>query len=213
VARFAGSAAGQIKEWSLADVGPGFLVPWLPIAFGLGIVIYFAAEREPAWWAGLCLGVASAAVAIILRARPVAVMALVLTMTAAGFATATLRGLRVAHAVLPYPAFSVEISGFVEMREERERSDRIVIHVQRMEGQRLSVKPERVRLSVRKGTAPPVGSFVALKARLNPPLQPLRPGGYDFARDVYFQGIGASGFVLGPIRRAEAPVPPGFLPS
>ena len=41
--------------------------------------------------------------------------------------------------------------------------------------------------SVRKGTAPPVGAFVTLKARLNPPLAPLRPGGYDFARDLYFQ--------------------------
>jgi competence protein ComEC len=45
LARFAGSAAGHIKEWSLADVGPGRLVPWLPIAFGFGILIYFAAER------------------------------------------------------------------------------------------------------------------------------------------------------------------------
>src|SRR5262249_34676340 len=40
---------------------------------------------------------------------------------------------------------------------------------------------------------------------LSPPLEPLRPGGYDFARDMYFQRIGASGFVLGRIRTAEAP--------
>src|SRR5690606_22060542 len=44
-----------------------------------------------------------------------------------------------------------------------------------------------------------VGSFIEVKARLTPPLAPLRPGGYDFARDLYFQGIGASGFVLGKI--------------
>ena len=65
-----------------------------------------------------------------------------------------------------------------------------------------------MRVSVRKGTAPPVGSFVELKARLNPPLAPLRPGGYDFARDLYFQGIGATGFALGTIKLAEAPEPP-----
>jgi competence protein ComEC len=70
LARFAGNAAGYIKEWSLADVGPGRLVPWLPVAFGLGIIVYFAAEQEPAWWAGLCLGLATAVVAIVLRARP-----------------------------------------------------------------------------------------------------------------------------------------------
>ena len=71
--------------------------------------------------------------------------------------------------------------------------------------------PERVRLSVRKGTAPPVGAYVTLKARLSPPLAPLRPGGYDFARDMYFQRIGASGFVLGTIKIAEPPAPPGRL--
>src|SRR5687768_1357869 len=54
-----------------------------------------------------------------------------------------------------------------------------------------------------KGTAPPVGSYVELKARLNTPLAPLRPGGYDFARDLYFQGIGAVGFVLGSIKIAD----------
>jgi competence protein ComEC len=66
-----------------------------------------------------------------------------------------------------------------------------------------------VRLAVRKGSAPAVGSFVDLKARLSPPMGPLRPGGYDFARDMYFARIGASGFVLGRIRM----VPPPRAPS
>jgi len=39
-----------------------------------------------------------------------------------------------------------------------------------MESPRGQIKLERVRLSVRKGTAPAVGSFVELKARLQPPL-------------------------------------------
>jgi hypothetical protein len=64
---------------------------------------------------------------------------------------------------------------------------------------------ERVRLSVKKGTAPDVGSFVDLKARLLPPLAPLRPGAYDFSRDLFFQGIGASGFVMGAINTVDAP--------
>jgi competence protein ComEC len=55
-----------------------------------------------------------------------------------------------------------------------------------------------------------VGSFIEFRARLSPPLEPLRPGGYDFARDMYFQRLGASGFVLGSIRTVEAPHPPGL---
>ena len=62
-----------------------------------------------------------------------------------------------------------------------------------------------MRVAVRKGTAPAVGSFIAFKAHLSPPLQPLRPGGYDFARDMYFQQIGASGYALGKITLMTPP--------
>src|SRR5215467_13108766 len=55
--------------------------------------------------------------------------------------------------------------------------------------------------------APAPGSFVEVKASLDPPLQPLKPGSYDFARDLYFQGIGASGFVRGAIKTVAAPAP------
>ncbi|HEY0219426.1 MAG TPA: ComEC/Rec2 family competence protein, partial [Afipia sp.] len=79
-----------------------------------------------------------------------------------------------------------------------------------MDAPRASIKLERVRLSVRKGTAPAVGSFVELKAKLQPPLSPMRPGSYDFGRDMYFQGIGASGFALGAIKTLEAPRGGGF---
>ena len=78
------------------------------------------------------------------------------------------------------------------------------MRVDRIAGPRLNEALERVRVSVRKGTAPAVGSFVEFKARLSPPLEPLRPGGYDFARDLYFQRIGASGFVLGAYPHADA---------
>jgi len=59
--------------------------------------------------------------------------------------------------------------------------------------------------------APAPGSFVEVKASLEPPLQPLEPGSYDFARDLYFQGIGASGFVRGAVKVITAPSPQGVL--
>jgi competence protein ComEC len=136
-------------------------------------------------------------------------MALAAAAASAGFALATGKGAQIAHPILQHPLFDAEISGWIEVREERERTDRMVLAVHRMEARRLDAKLERVRLSVRKGTAPPVGAFVQLKARLNPPLQPLRPGGYDFARDLYFQRIAATGFAFGRIKVLDAPAPPG----
>jgi competence protein ComEC len=211
--RFAETRPGAevIKRWLTAEVAAGRLVPWLPVAFGLGIVLYFTAEREPAWWAALALLLVCLAAAGAVRQRAVAFPVLLgLTAAAAGFALTTGRTALIAHPVLRSPAFNVSLAGFIENREERERTDRIVVRTHRIEGARLDEKPERVRLSVRKGTAPPVGSFVELRARLSPPLAPLRPGGYDFARDLFFQKIGASGFALGAIRIAEPPVQPGL---
>jgi competence protein ComEC len=206
------ASAGHFRDWAIAEAGPGRLLPWLPVAFGLGIAIYFAAPREPDLKAGIAAAVFCAAAALALRARAVAFpVALALTAAAAGFAAATLKTSLIAHPILHHVASSIEIAGFVEVREERERSDRIVVRATKIVGGRLDEAPERVRLSVRKGTAPPVGAYVSLKARLTPPLAPLRPGGYDFARDMYFQRIGASGYALGIIKVMEPPAPAGRL--
>jgi competence protein ComEC len=208
---FARRAAQRVHEWATAEVAPGRLVPWLAIAFGCGTIIYFAVEQEPAPWAAALLLAATVAAAILCRHRPFALPATVgIAAVAAGFATASIKREIIAHPVLAAPVWNVELAGFVEVREERERSDRIVVRLERIDSARLNERLERVRVSVRKGTAPAVGSFVEFKARLSPPLEPLRPGGYDFARDMYFQRIGASGFVLGRIRTAEAPRAPGL---
>jgi len=207
----AGSLRGLLSEWIAAEVAPGRLMPWLPVAFGFGIVVYFSADREPAWWAAAGLAIAVVGITVLARHRPIGFpLVLGLATIAAGFATATMQTMRIAHPILLSPAASVLVSGFVEIREERERSDRIVVRIQANEGSTGKSVPERVRVAVRKGSAPAVGSFVEFKARLSPPMQPLRPGGYDFARDMYFQRIGASGYALGAIKTKAPPVSRGF---
>jgi competence protein ComEC len=229
-----GSRAWRAALPTGAELAPGRLMPWLPVAFIAGIVAYFTAEREPALVALLSLAAACILAAFAARRRAVAFPVLLgvavafpvllgvavafpvllgvavafpvllgVAVASAGFATATLKSACVAHPVLQQPASNVTLAGWVEVREERERTDRIVVKVHRIEGPRLQEALERVRVAVRKGTAPPVGSFVALKARLNPPLAPLRPGGYDFARDLFFQRIGATCFALGAIKLAD----------
>jgi competence protein ComEC len=187
---FSRAASEQIATWIKAEVAPGRLMPWLPVAFGLGVAIYFSAEREPACWAAVLLALTSAAAAVLCFRRPVGfALALGVAASAIGFATATVKSALVAHPILRNSVSNISVTGFVEQQEERERTDRIVVRVRTIEGDRLEVNPDRIRLSVRKGMAPPVGAFVSLKARLNPPLSRLRPGSYDFARDLYFQSI------------------------
>ena len=211
IAGATGRLRGLVSQWLLAEVSPGRLTPWVPVAFAVGIAGYFSAEREPAAWAVLLLSAVALVSAFVARRRPIGFpLAVAATAVTAGFSVATLQTMRVAHPILQTPVSSATLGGFVEIREERERSDRIVVRVEHFDAANIALTPERVRVAVRKGTAPPVGSFVELKARLSPPMQPLRPGGYDFARDMYFQRIGASGYALGKIKIKPAPAARGF---
>jgi competence protein ComEC len=211
IAGITGRLGETLSAWAAAETAPGRLLPWVPVAFGSGIVGYFTADREPAWWASLPLAVVIILVAYLARRRPIAFpLAVGLAAMTAGFAVATLQTLRVGHPILQHPVSSAVVAAFVEVREERERSDRIVVGVQRFEAASIATAPQRVRVAVRKGTAPAVGSFVEFKGHLSPPLQPLRPGGYEFARDMYFQRIGASGYALGAIKVKSPPVSQNF---
>src|SRR5581483_2493056 len=197
--------AERLRAWARAEAGAGRLLPWLPIAFGTGIAIYFTAPREPVLSVAMAAALACCIAAFLARRGRFLVAAVMVAAVASGFAIATWRTARVAHTVLARPLCSVALCGFVETRDIREHTDRFVLRVTQMDAPRFPTKLERVRLSVKKGTAPDVGSFVELKARLLPPLAPLRPGSYDFARDLFFQGIGGSGFVMGAIRTAAPP--------
>src|ERR1044072_2665373 len=64
--------AGQLRAWARAETGAGRLAPWLTVAFGLGIVLYFAATREPQLWAGGSLLLAASVAAFVVRHRGVA---------------------------------------------------------------------------------------------------------------------------------------------
>ncbi len=201
----------RLRAWVRAEAGAGRLLPWVPVAFGTGIAFYFAADHEPVASVTAVAATAFGVAAFLLRRQKIFPIAVMIAAMAAGFATATWKTARIAHGVLARPMYSVSLSGFVEARDIRERTDRFVLRVSQMQSPRGQTTLERVRLSVRKGTAPAVGSFVELKARLQPPLAPLRPGSYDFGRDMYFQGIGASGFVTGAIKTVEQPPLSGGL--
>ena len=59
-----------LREWAKAEAGAGRLLPWVPVAFGCGIALYFAADHEPVLWV-----VAATAVALALGGGVVAAAA------------------------------------------------------------------------------------------------------------------------------------------
>src|SRR5262245_43320020 len=66
------AVAGKFRGWALAEAAPGRLMPWLPVAFGTGVVIYFAVPQEPVWWAGLALASGCGGLALAFRAHAIA---------------------------------------------------------------------------------------------------------------------------------------------
>ena len=76
------------------------------------------------------------AAAVLLRRQKLFPVAVMIAAVAAGFAIATWKTARVAHGVLARPMFSVSLTGFVETRDIRERTDRFVLRVVTMESPR-----------------------------------------------------------------------------
>jgi alpha-beta hydrolase superfamily lysophospholipase len=119
----------KLREWIAAEAGAGRLLPWVPIAFGAGIAFYFTADREPVLSVAAVTAAGLGLAALLLRRQKLFPIAVMIAAMAAGFAAATWKTARVAHGVLARPIYSVTLSGFVETRDIRERTDRFVLRV------------------------------------------------------------------------------------
>ena len=99
----------RLREWAAIEIGAGRLLPWFAVAFGLGIVLYFAADHEPAIWAAGAAAAGAFAVAVLLRRRPLGFpLSLGCLAIAAGFAVATFKTALIEHPVLHYPGIMAQ---------------------------------------------------------------------------------------------------------
>jgi competence protein ComEC len=112
----------KLREWIAAEAGAGRLMPWVPIAFGAGIALYFTADHEPVRWVAAIAAALLGAAAFSLRRHKIFPVMVLTAAVAAGFAVATWRTVIVGHGVLARPLYSVSLSGFVETRDIRERT-------------------------------------------------------------------------------------------
>ncbi|MFT3965734.1 MAG: ComEC/Rec2 family competence protein [Sphingobium sp.] len=176
---------------------------WSPVALGTGIFCWFSLPARVDWMLFLCLCLGGAALLLgfgrgVGRLAHLAGIALLLM--AAG-------------CLLPWGK-AMLTGGTVLVRPATVRMDARVAGVEAMSGRgmvRLLIEPvgrtdlpRRMRVNlamadIAKEGAPRVGDRLRLRARLMPPAAPALPGGYDYARRAWFDGIGATGRVLPPI--------------
>jgi competence protein ComEC len=211
------SRALSLRDWrrwlsrcAEEEVEQRRLFPWIAVAFGLGILLFFAAEGQPALWAPLLGGFASAAAAVFARRKLLAfAVAVGFTALFFGFAAGVVR-MRIVDAPVLGRTVIGPLTGFVESIEEREAGGRLVVRLYGFGALLDEQRPGRVRVTVRDRQDLKAGDFIAANARLLPPPEAARPGGYDFARDAYFRGIGAVGSLTGRVETRTPPVPPDF---
>ena len=171
---------------------------WSPVFVGAGIAIYFSLSFEPSLWLVWGLLVAAIAGLYMLRRQQGGVLAIFMALLfclALGLAVATTRTALVAAPVLTSP-WSGELTGRLLASETDEKGGlSVVIAPTSMQRLASDAMPARVSLSIRiKDVTIEPGQMLRLRARLLPPPEPVEPDGFDYARKVWFERIGATGF-------------------
>jgi competence protein ComEC len=180
------------------------LILWMPVSVAVGVGTYFALHAEPPLWTGpVATGVfgsgALLATAFVRRGRAATLLAIVaLTLASIGFTVAQVRTAIVATPVLGARIGPVTVTGTAIATEVFEKGGRITLDQPDVEGLEPAQTPRRIRLSLR-GDQPAIvpGDRVRARAMLIPVPPPSRPGAFDFQRQAFFDGIGATGFSLG----------------
>jgi competence protein ComEC len=216
----------RVRLSSIADAADAALVragfdrgPWLAIAFAGGIAAWFVLDGPLEWVlaASACLLSALGAVALWrgadVRAHLMAAVVAASLLAASGLVIAWARSELAGAEPLARPV-STTIEGRVLERIEQpaEGRVRLVLAVREPDGQRavkvrVNVPLEQDRAGLTEG------ALVRLQARLMPPASPMLPGGYDFARAAWFQGLAATGSVQGDLELLEAGAGGPALPA
>lgn len=191
VAWISGQVEAQADRWTL----------WTPVALGLGCALYFGLHREPQTWVAWALlpVVATLLISIRWSLWRATTMALALSACAVGgFAAAKLRAEAVKAPVAQAGGRPQIVEAWVvDIASPGQGGQRLLLAPLRVGEWPAEATPIRTRVTLRPGTElPSPGQAVRVLAILNPPPPPASPGAYDFARDAYFESVGAVGLAL-----------------
>ncbi len=187
--------------------------PWVAVAFAMGIAAWFGLNHAWQWMLLLISALAMGLGAMTLWAgkveRTVLRMAI---MTAAmafatGMGTVWLKSSLVGTEAIARPVSTTLVGRVLERIDQPSRDRiRLVLATRMPKDLKGGQEAIKVRVNVPYSDARPEfseGAVLRLKARLMPPMPPMLPGGYDFARTAWFNGLSATGSVQGDITVLE----------
>jgi competence protein ComEC len=182
----------------LLEAQRGTAVLWAPVILTFGIWFYFSLPQEPGIW----LAAIFAVLACLMFWRAKGRMGLVLiAIFLSGFALAKLRTEIVATPLLKASSNDIVVAGIVRDSEGASaKRGMLLVQPTAIEGLTTAQLPRVLRLtSFTSNGTPQVGDRIAFKARLSPVSSPTMPGGFDYGRQLYFEGIGGTGRITSKI--------------
>ncbi|ALL15267.1 competence protein ComEC [Caulobacter henricii] len=203
---------GQLAAEFEANLKRWFL--WSPVCLGMGAAAYLEAPIEPPLLSLVILALGGCALWWRARsAKPVlAVMAALLAFAFVGGLAAKIRSDGGSTPVIDGERAPRWVKGFVvDVVSPGAGGPRLLIAPVEISGLEPRDTPKRVRITVDAEHLPSPGEAVRLRAILGPPPPPAAPGAYDFARDAWFNGVGAVGFSLSGVDRVRLEAAPQRL--
>ncbi|MHA1523115.1 MAG: ComEC/Rec2 family competence protein [Alphaproteobacteria bacterium] len=179
---------------------------WIPVCMAVGIVSYFWLAVEPGWLAvgPLVLALVLAAAVCAIRAPGLLAPVLAVALVGVGAGVAKLQVSMLDTVTLPAQLGPVTLTGWVEQAQIAAKRHRLIIRVAGIERLAPEATPGRVRISLAaKYPRQTAGDAVSILVKLLPLPEPVAPGGFNFGRRLWLQGIGATGFALGPPTPAD----------
>jgi competence protein ComEC len=171
----------------------------VPVGIGIGIALW--QNFGDGFWAALILaamGLLCVATAIGMHLRMSRMILFAVLTISVGFSAISFKSAYLSEPALPR-IWMGQIHGRIVAIEDQSARDimRLTLLTGRMNG-----LPEKVRVNVpveKYRTELQPGAIIAARVRLMPPPGPALPSGYDFSRQAWFQGLGATGSVLGDV--------------
>ncbi len=211
IGRVFADAGAWFRACLAEEVSQRRLFPWCAVAFGLGIILFFAAQGRPHPAAPLTALALCALLAWLGRNdHRLLRITVALAMVFAGFTATWLRFERVEAPIIAQTVFG-QLTGSVISVEERTGDARLVIRVAAIDDIAPERLPARVRVTTSEAGTIRAGDTIMVSVRLMPPPEAAWPGGYDFARSAWFAGIGGVGSILGKPQIVAPDHPPELM--
>lgn len=184
------------------DVERDQIALWLPVSLGAGIAAWFVLPNQAAWtgWIVAMAGIVCAALILPVGGRLRRVTCVGALAALLGCGAIWARAVWVSGPVLTRPVIA-SFTAQIERVELQTAQDRVRLTLRPVDAPNL---PPRVRVNVDEVVTSQmlaVGDRVTLRARLMGPQNASVPGGFDFSRVAWFQGLGATGKAIGPVKR------------